>query len=334
MLSTDYIRRNKKVCPLSLLGTRDRTPMNRYILLDFIRILAISLLLTAHIGQTLNHPIGGFFFGIKGFYYVSLGGVAVTIFLVLSGMVLELRYANKVEYSTFVIKRILRLYPIYYLSIIFGIGLYLFRFYRDGNTFSEAVAQFTISDILLSITGGYAFVGRWGGPFVATSWFVGLIMTLYLMYPSISSLVRRKPIFTIIAIFGCSVISRILIGRFDILPNRPLDWFPLCRVFEFSIGIVLANQIPDKFLRVFDKLHHPIVRTITFLSELSFPIFLIHYPICFVINYIAARGVSKPLSIVFYICLSGILSFIAMKIDNCFPRRQIVRGFLSSNRMA
>ena len=63
----------------------------RVYLLDLVRVFAISLVLVAHIGQKIGSPVGAFF-GIQNFYYVSLGGVAVSIFLVLSGMVMEWNY--------------------------------------------------------------------------------------------------------------------------------------------------------------------------------------------------------------------------------------------------
>jgi peptidoglycan/LPS O-acetylase OafA/YrhL len=56
----------------------------RFIGLDFARCVATALLLLAHIGQAIGNPIGAFFDGTY-FYYVSLGGLAVTIILILSG---------------------------------------------------------------------------------------------------------------------------------------------------------------------------------------------------------------------------------------------------------
>jgi len=52
------------------------------------------LVFVAHFGQLFDHDSGGFF-GIKNFYYVSLGGVGVTVFLILSGILLGLTEGNK-----------------------------------------------------------------------------------------------------------------------------------------------------------------------------------------------------------------------------------------------
>jgi hypothetical protein len=48
----------------------------------------------AHIGQSIDSPWGDAF-GVPNFYYVTLGGVAVMIFLALSGAVLQLQYGHK-----------------------------------------------------------------------------------------------------------------------------------------------------------------------------------------------------------------------------------------------
>jgi peptidoglycan/LPS O-acetylase OafA/YrhL len=64
--------------------------MNRSILLDILRIFAIALVFVAHFGQLVDTSAGDFF-GLKNFYYVSLGGVGVSLFLVLSGLLAGLK---------------------------------------------------------------------------------------------------------------------------------------------------------------------------------------------------------------------------------------------------
>lgn len=59
--------------------------MHLSILLDRLRILAISLVLAAHAGQLPGYASGDFF-GWKNVYFVSPGGVAVTLFWILPGI--------------------------------------------------------------------------------------------------------------------------------------------------------------------------------------------------------------------------------------------------------
>jgi peptidoglycan/LPS O-acetylase OafA/YrhL len=86
--------------------------MNRSILLDSLRILAILLVFIAHAGQLLDHASGDFF-GWKNLYFVSLGGVGVTIFLLLSGILAGLSDPSRQEsYLTYLLKKARRIYPL------------------------------------------------------------------------------------------------------------------------------------------------------------------------------------------------------------------------------
>lgn len=303
----------------------------RIIGLDLIRCFAVTLLLVAHIGQTIHSSIGNFF-GVPHFYYVSLGGLAVTIFLILSGAVIELQYSKKnIGFLRFIFKRILRIYPVYYLSLLFGLVIYSIQSYQDTGHIIASFSKFGIVDILLCITGGYAFVGRWAGPFVGTSWFILLIITMYMIYPFLSCVIRRHPVVSICILLLISTLSRLLLGSYEVLPKRPLDWFPLCRIFEFSLGIYLADILPKNFSRFFEPSKR-LRSVITFISALSFPLFLVHYPILFLINDLTRRGVNQILSICCYVFISILLSWIILEIDNKLPRSRIINKCFDSSK--
>jgi len=297
----------------------------RYGRLDLVRCVAISLLLTAHIGQRIKSPLGEFF-GLPDFYYVSLGGIAVTIFLILSGMVLELQYGNKdIRPSQFIVKRILRIYPVYYLSLLFGIVVFAIRSYYETGHVLTNFSAFNIGDVILSLTAGYAFVGEWGGPFVKTSWFIPLIMTLYVFFPFLSREIKKRPIVSVIIVLMISSLTRLIVGHYDVLPKRPLDWFPFCRVFEFSLGIFLAIYVPKELFR-FSKSSKRFRSIVTFLSALSFPLFLVHHPILFIINDLTDHGVSQWISICSYVSISLLVSWIILAIDKKIPRSRILEA--------
>jgi peptidoglycan/LPS O-acetylase OafA/YrhL len=296
----------------------------RFIGLDFARCVAIALLLLAHIGQEIRNPIGDFF-GVPYFYYVSLGGLAVTVFLILSGAVLELKYGGlKIRYLQFISKRCLRIYPVYYLSLLLSIMIYFIRFYPDTGHFWAIFSKLGIRDIILSFTGGYAFVGGWGGPFVANSWFIALIMTMYILFPFLSREINKRPIVSISFLFLISFMSRLIVGKYGILPNRPLDWFPLCRIFEFSLGIYLSIALHSVSIN-YSKSSKHLASFISFISEISFPLFLIHYSLLFLINSLMRCGVNQLLAICLFILISFALSWIILVIDNRLPKSYILK---------
>ena len=287
----------------------------RYLVLDLVRSIAIVLVMIAHIGQTIRIPPEGRFFGIPGFYYVTPGGLGVTIFLILSGAVLELRYRDRrIGYLSFIGGRCRRIYPVYYMSLVVGISLQLIKAYRDTGTVSAGWSSWTISDAILSLTGLYAFAGRWGGPFLSTSWFIGLIMSMYLLYPILSNLIRRRPHTTVVVLLLVSTLVRLLPGKCPLLAVRPLDWFPLCRVFEFSAGVYLATILPASIWGSINSVSQ-IRPLITFISRISFPLFLVHYPLRFLILYLTKRGINRVFSIFLYVLLSVMLSWILLVVD-------------------
>src|SRR5713226_2596915 len=93
----------------------------------------------------------------------------------------------------------------------------------------------------LTITGFCAFAGAGIlGCSLIPAWFIGLILSLYAVYPWLSRLMNRTPRATLLALLLISLASRLTVEGY--LQNYPLEWFPLCRVFEFGLGIYLAQQ--------------------------------------------------------------------------------------------
>jgi len=297
----------------------------RFVGFDLARCVAIVLLLTAHIGQLVGSRVGEFF-GIQGLYHVSLGGVAVTLFLVISGAVLELHYGRcRVGYRDFIARRILRIYPVYWLCLVVGIALFVVGSWLGPEDFSAGSAQVDWSDVVLSISGLYAFAGEWGGPFVATSWFVGLIMVMYLIFPLVSRCIKRRPLTALAVLLVTSVASRLLLGRYEVLPTRPLDWFPLCRVFEFSLGVYLATVLPKRAYDFGRGCRGGAV--VVFVGKLSFPLFLVHYPLLRVMTFLTANGVTQAVAVASFLAAALLASYVILLTDRRIPRVRLLRAF-------
>lgn len=313
---------------------RNAQVSDRFVLLDFVRSIAIVLLLLAHIGQTVGSPLGRSF-GIPDFYYVSTGGLAVTIFLVLSGLALELNYRERnVSYCYFITGRVLRIYPVYYLSLL--VGLIASAVVSLANSLSMSVPHVlsphtfdTISSelspglVLGMITGLQALWGGGDGPLVSTSWFIGLIMSMYLIYPLISRSIRSHPHIVVIILFGASVLSRALLGQYDVLPGLPLKWFPLCRIFEFGLGIYLATIIAPSFWSCING-YKKLSSIVKFISEISLSLFLVHYPLLFIIKYLMALGLNVSVAVCLYLGVSIFVSWLVFRLANKVPRERIL----------
>lgn len=318
--------------------------MNRSTLLDLLRISAIALVFVAHIGQILGTSLGGFF-GVKNFYYVSLGGIGVSMFLILSGILAGLGNPPQLKhYSNYLIKKILRIYPLYFISLPISIfGYVLGSWLMKGDIpvlFPNGLAVDTIG----SLTGFYSWIGLWGGPYNSPSWFIALIMSMYALFPALIFFMRKEPHVAIVALSIISVASRSYVGRegipftdpsfydgvkswfyrqYGFMPGRPGDWFPLCRLFEFGLGIYLALIVP-RGLWFKIKIRHN--QAINYFSDLSFALFLTHFPYLFLIIYARQSGFPVFWATVIYILTILCISHLAQKADERVLRKFLLRN--------
>jgi peptidoglycan/LPS O-acetylase OafA/YrhL len=244
---------------------RPRAP--RLVVFDVWRIVAIALVVGVHLLQKYQSPLGNAF-GIEGLYSVTLGGVGVTLFLILSGALLEYHYGRTPQpYLQFVWRRLARIYPTYWLSIVFSIVAL------------GALVPWprTVLETLLDYTGFLPFAGYpWSAMIVSTGWFVGVIVSLYLMFPLVSRAIRawRGSILVFLLI---SLVARQLAFRY-IPGTRPMDWFPLCRLFEFSLGVWMlqSERQMSALARIGQGLGETARRRLAHASNLAFPVYLIH----------------------------------------------------------
>jgi peptidoglycan/LPS O-acetylase OafA/YrhL len=254
-----------------------------------------------------------------------LGTIAITLFLVLSGLTLELNYRSReLSYGEFMVNRILRIYPVYWSALLLGIVIYVWH-----SVYLSPLPSLDhrVPDLLLSISGFSAFAGRWGGPFVGTSWFIGLIMTLYLLHPFVSRGIKRWPHLTIVLALSLTALSRyIIVERWDILPGLPLAWFPLCQLFWFVLGIYLVRVLKQGFWLCLNRVGRIIAPILAFISEISFPLFLVHLPLLGIITNHDRLGISQSASIVVWLVVSIVTSWIILITTNrLVPRERITR---------
>lgn len=316
--------------------------MNRSQLLDILRIVAICLVFIAHFGQLLDSSAGNFF-GIKNFYYVSLGGLGVSMFLLLSGILAGLTDTTSNQgYANYLLKKVLRIYPLYWMSIPLSILGYLFGAWLLEDKIPVLFPNGLVKDIFFSLTGFYSWIGLWGGPYNSPSWFIALIMTMYALFPLIYFLMKKRPHLVIVILFLVSLTSRYYVGQHGIplidqsvyaeikswfyrqygfMPGRPGDWFPPARIFEFGLGIYLALVIPKSFWL---RLNISSARSLQFLSDLAFPLFLIHYPFMFLVLYFIQLGMPLSLSIVLFMMLLILACQVIIKLDSKVPRKLIM----------
>lgn len=274
----------------------------RVVLFDIVRVFSASLVVLVHILQKYGSPFG-LWFGIKGFYFVSIGGLGVTFLLVLSGMGLESGYREKpYAYGAYIGKRFRRIYPLYWLSLLITSALFGF----------SRLPQAGWPNWFLELSGAMAFTGRsWTTFVLPPAWFIGVIVSMYFVYPIISALMRRHAGASLLSLLILSAVSRYFAGMFEI---RAEDWFPLCRLFEFGLGVwIVNNQELYKFVcGVGANLSRSVKTVLKFCGDLSFPVYLIHWP---VLHMPLANNFPMWVSIPLVLCSTFILAAVMLRID-------------------
>lgn len=240
----------------------------RLLFIDLLKVIGIVLVIWEHVIVTY-HWNGLISFVIPKVIFLDQGIIGVAIFIFASGA--SLAYSTKVnnisDVNKFYTKRLLRIYPAYWAAVVLCIAL-------SGTTL-----QFKFKEYIELITGFQAYMGDFNGPVNYSFWFIGLILCLYFLYPILDYLFKRKPHLTIISLFFISLFSRIIFNEYNNFGlDRPAEWFPLCRIFEFGLGIYLIK---------IDLYAHVVNRSvlIQWLSNLSFYMYLIHVPLIKYLEY-------------------------------------------------
>lgn len=261
----------------------------RLLLFDLLRIVAIIFVVIWHISTTYKIPPFNFTKTYLGMFNLDIGSTGVSIFIFISGALLQYTYKDTKSWSDLLIfykKRLLRIYPILWVSMVMIIIVQKW-----------ALVSFSSFEILFSFT-GLSILFHVNG---IESWFISVIVVLYICFPFISYCIRKKPYFSIISIIALSLGLRFalytLFFNGDPWLSGSYHWFPLSSMFEFGLGIFIVRQ------NLFPKIYHK-SNIITLLSELTFPIFLVH-------GIVKDSFIISPLLFVFETFFLAILLYIA-----------------------
>ena len=238
-------------------------------------------------------------------YPLGLNNLAVYGMFFVSGAVLEYTYKglkSQKDYFKFLFKRFIRLYVIFWISLIVGIFLFI------------EVLNYGLFNILFEFTGFYIVLGNGSGNINIMGWFIAAIMSLYIFYPLLSKYVKKYKFIMVLLLLIISMVFRFILSTY-IPIDKLYMWFPLCNIFEFGLGIYIVQN----------KLYPTTIsdnKIIITLADLSFYIFIFHI---ILINAFRRFAESNPYMISTGLMYTGyyslimlsvlIISFIAMKID-------------------
>lgn len=217
-----------------------------YYYLDLIRISAIGLIVLEH----LIYQLGNFkilqwqylyFFGFK------VGDLGVSLFIFLSGVTLTLSSlagGGKLDVLNFYMKRLFRLYPLFWL-----IYLLFFIYYRIHNYLPTDVPIDTKILAFIGMDGYMTSFIKFPNWYLVGEWFFGFIVILYFLYPILYKLfIWNKYLFITISFIITTLASVILK---DLIPNY-MRLIPI-RLLEFSAGMMFSSIIAKSSKKIFPK---------------------------------------------------------------------------------
>ncbi|MFA4848990.1 MAG: acyltransferase [Methanoregula sp.] len=237
---------------------------DRILFFDILRICFVALIVYGH-SQFFSFPLNSILYrdGNTPFnlYPLGLTGISVYGMIFVSGAVLEYNYKGIErfsEYVKFLVKRCIRLYPAFWMSLILGIILF------------PVVLNAGFCNVIFEFTGFYIILGQGPGNINIMGWFIAAIMSLYLLFPLLSKIVKKYQFSSIIVFLLVSFLCRFLLITYNVVPiDRFFMWFPLCNLFEFGLGIyIVQNKLYPQ-----NVTNHPLIRQ---LSDLSYYVFLFH----------------------------------------------------------
>ena len=235
--------------------------------LDSIRFIAASMVVAAHAispsFQYLNikHSIWE-----RLLNTISNGGTGVSIFFVLSGFLItyllidEYELKGKISIKNFYIRRILRIWPLYFLVITFTFLIYpLLKSLMGIN--NPLASNFIFHLFFLSnfdvINIAKNFVGQ-DAMSQDITWSVSIEEQFYLFWPFIFVVVpKRLWVISILSIIACSISFRIIHRDDDII----LYFHTLSVLLDLGLGGLMACLIKQKnwirsFFEKSSTLHH------------------------------------------------------------------------------
>jgi peptidoglycan/LPS O-acetylase OafA/YrhL len=182
-----------------------------------------------------------FHFG-RGTPISNLGNTGVSLFFVLSGFILAYNHPQVSDRRRFIILRLARIYPLYAVSLLTGLGAFVATQKHHPVTL--------VGGIVLSFTLLQTWVPSLRGALNPVGWTLPVEFFFYACFPPLLPLVvERLPLWKRwIAILATILLLPSLIVFFWIIPTHPeqaMMWkealmLPVFRLGEFVIGMFLG----------------------------------------------------------------------------------------------
>jgi len=258
--------------------------------LNGLRFVAALLVIIHHIEQIKS------LFKLPSYWQnpviALLGKLGVILFFVLSGFLItyllleEKKQTSTISIKNFYIRRILRIWPLYYLIVILGLFILPHIGIFNLSTVTENTQNNFLQKLLLFIffLPNLALILFSPVPYAAQTWSVGIEEQFYLLWPILVKFAKNTFIMLVIVILFYFIVKIILQNLslqhssnknistlFSFWDNFSIDCMAIGGIFAF-----LAHRNITAVLQLF---YHKGVQLLVYTCVLTFLFLGIHFPV-------------------------------------------------------
>jgi peptidoglycan/LPS O-acetylase OafA/YrhL len=217
-----------------LLNSSSNAPQ-RYITLDAVRGVAALAVVIVHISMLFGLP------------HQASSGLAVDLFFILSGFVVEHAYGRHLRrdmtFSRFILVRMIRLYPLY----IIGLTTYaLFYFARPNVAATEIVPSLMLAFLYLPTPPSLSFDPTFLFPVNPVSWSLFCEFFVNILYALFMVRLNARSLLPIVVVFGVVLVVE------KLYLQAAFRWHPQSPVFIFRRRSCQQGSAASILCRVID----------------------------------------------------------------------------------
>jgi len=249
--------------------------------LNGLRFFA-AFLVVIHHSETIRLSYN--MFNLKQFSLFNNGGLAVSFFFVLSGFLItylllkEKSNTKQISIKKFYLRRILRIWPLYYLLVFIGtVVLPAILFYVS----SEVSIPYSFSDVILYYIFFTPFMVNifYGHHFLEPLWSIGVEEVFYLIWAPLIKIFKSRSLTVILLVLILKVITMILMFLFfkNSILYQVLSYLKFESMAIGALGAYLvfnSKKEISSFL-IFSKTAQIIIFTFLILRLTTFKYFLV-----------------------------------------------------------
>ncbi|MGB0887731.1 MAG: acyltransferase family protein [Vicingaceae bacterium] len=240
--------------------------------LNGIRAIASIIVVIWHTDQFSK------LFGLPllGFHSNGMAGKAVDMFFVLSGFLItyllfkEKEKINTINLKKFYLRRILRIWPLYYLAIIISIFLVVINVVPNTSNLASSTSLYVF------LLANVAYLSNLAISSITPLWSVGVEEQFYLIWPNIIKY-STKYIQVILMFFFGFLLLKLAIYLFLTPDSFLYHFLQITRIDVMAIGAIGAYLVHTKH-KVLKLFYSPIIElsswAVLFISIFYYPIHL------------------------------------------------------------